>query len=76
MYRRDRMVSADERIDYLEALERLRAPVLAITSEGDRLLAPPAVVARFLAAPRAPGSPIAPCSTASSAGRRRATWRS
>lgn len=54
MYRRDRLASLDDRIDYLEALEGLRLPVLSITSAGDRFLGHPSGVAAFLAhAPRA-----------------------
>lgn len=49
MYRRDRLGSADDRVDYLQALGALRLPVLSITSAGDRILARPAAVARLLA---------------------------
>ncbi|MCS6798403.1 MAG: alpha/beta fold hydrolase [Myxococcota bacterium] len=46
---RDALCSADGARDYLAALGRVRVPVLAVASEGDRLLAPPAKVRRFCA---------------------------
>lgn len=49
MWRRDRLASPDETIDYEHALARASLPVLAFSSRGDRLLARPAAVARFLA---------------------------
>ena len=48
-YRRDRLASLDDRIDYMKALENLRLPVLSITSVGDRFFAHPAAVAGFFA---------------------------
>lgn len=47
-YRDDRLLSRDGTIDYLAALARARLPVLAVSSEGDRLLAHPAAVRAFL----------------------------
>jgi predicted alpha/beta hydrolase len=47
-YAADRFTSLDGRIDYLAALKKLSIPVLSISSEGDRLFAHPASVARFL----------------------------
>jgi predicted alpha/beta hydrolase len=49
MYLRDRLASPDGQIDYTAALRRARLPVLAVSSEGDRLLANPGAVGRFLA---------------------------
>jgi predicted alpha/beta hydrolase len=49
MYLRDRLASPDGQVDYTAALGRSRLPVLAISSEGDRLLANPGAVGRFLA---------------------------
>jgi predicted alpha/beta hydrolase len=55
MYMGDRLVSADGGTDYLDALARVRVPILSISSEGDRLMAAPADVDRFLASmPHAP----------------------
>ena len=48
MWARDRLASPDGAIDYEAALGRVAIPVLAFSSEGDRLLARPAAVARFL----------------------------
>ena len=48
MWAHDRLVSPDRAIDYEAALGRATIPVLAFSSEGDRLLARPAAVARFL----------------------------
>lgn len=48
-WRADRMTSLDGRRDYLAALARVTVPVLAVSSEGDRLMAHPAAVDRFLA---------------------------
>lgn len=48
MWRRDRLASPDGSIDYEAALARAALPVLAYSSEGDRLFARPAAVARFL----------------------------
>jgi predicted alpha/beta hydrolase len=45
----NRLASADGREDYGAALARVRIPVLAISSTGDRLLAHPRAVERFLA---------------------------
>lgn len=41
-------VSVDGALDYLRAMAAVRAPVLAIASDGDRLLAPPDAVFRFV----------------------------
>ncbi len=49
MWRRDRLESPDRSIDYEAALARAALPVLAFSSEGDRLLARPASVAAFVA---------------------------
>lgn len=49
MWAHDRLASADGAIDYEAALGRVTIPVLAFSSAGDRLLARPAAVARFLA---------------------------
>lgn len=49
MWSGDRYGSLDGRFDYTEALGRVRLPVLSIASEGDRLLAHPEAVARFMA---------------------------
>lgn len=49
MWRRDRLASPDGAIDYEAALARAALPVLAVSSEGDRLLARPPAVARFVA---------------------------
>jgi predicted alpha/beta hydrolase len=56
MWRRDRLESPDGAVDYAAALGRARLPVLAVSSTGDRLLAHPASVARFLAL--APGAAL------------------
>lgn len=48
MWRADRPVSADGREDYRDALDRVRVPVLSIASTGDRLLAHPRAVDRFM----------------------------
>ncbi|MDI1482328.1 alpha/beta fold hydrolase [Polyangium sp. y55x31] len=45
----DRYGSVDDRYDYAEALSRVTCPVLAVASEGDKLLAHPESVARFFA---------------------------
>lgn len=49
MWRADRLASPDGTVDYEAALGRVAMPVLAYSSEADRLLARPASVARFLA---------------------------
>lgn len=49
MWARDRLGSADGAIDYEAALARVTIPVLAFSSRGDRLLARPAAVERFVA---------------------------
>jgi predicted alpha/beta hydrolase len=49
MWERDRLTSPDGSVDYEAALGRASLPVLAVSSEGDRLLARPAPVARFAA---------------------------
>ena len=48
--RTDRWTSADGRVDYLEALGRVRIPVLQVVSEGDWLECTPACGQRFVAA--------------------------
>jgi len=54
-YDTDRVTSLDGRTDYLAAMARLTLPVFSVESEGDRLLAHPDAIARFLAmAPHAP----------------------
>lgn len=45
----NRLVSADGREDYGAAIACVRVPILSVSSEGDRLLAHPEAVARFLA---------------------------
>jgi predicted alpha/beta hydrolase len=45
-----RWTSADGRVDYREALARVRIPVLQVLSEGDRLECPPAFGERFVRA--------------------------
>jgi predicted alpha/beta hydrolase len=45
-----RWTSADGRVDYREALGKVRIPVLQVLSEGDRLECPPAFGERFVAA--------------------------
>ncbi len=52
MWRRDRLASPDDSVDYETALGRARLPVLAYSSERDRLLARPASVERFVSAMR------------------------
>ncbi|PRP98078.1 Alpha/beta hydrolase family protein [Enhygromyxa salina] len=47
--RRDRWDSKDGKIDYFANLEHIRAPVLHVMSEGDRLYAPPTTCARLSA---------------------------
>jgi predicted alpha/beta hydrolase len=49
MWSRDRLESPDGAIDYEAALARASLPVLVYSSEGDRLLARPPAVERFLA---------------------------
>lgn len=49
MWRRDRLESSDGRVDYEAALARAALPVLAYSSENDRLLARPSAAAAFLA---------------------------
>ncbi len=49
VWQNDAFVGADG-TDYCAALARVRVPVLAVTSRGDRLLAHPEAVARFLGA--------------------------
>jgi predicted alpha/beta hydrolase len=49
MWERDRLTSPDGRIDYEDALARATSPILAYSSERDRLLARPASVSAFLA---------------------------
>lgn len=48
MYLRNRLGSLDDRDDYVAALGRVELPVLAVSSTGDRLLARPAAVERFV----------------------------
>lgn len=48
MWREDRYGSVDGRTDYLAALGRVAIPVYSLASEGDRLLAHPEAVARFM----------------------------
>ena len=50
MWREDRLAGPDGEVDYTSALARAALPVLAYSSEGDRLFARPASVRRFLAA--------------------------
>jgi len=45
----DRYGSLDDRYDYAEALSRVTCPVLAVASEGDKLLAHPEPAQRFFA---------------------------
>lgn len=49
MWQEGRLASPDGAVDYEAALGRATVPVLAFSSEGDRLLARPAAVGRFLA---------------------------
>jgi hypothetical protein len=48
MWFRDRAESPDGARDYLDALQRVRVPVLSIASAGDRYMAEPSHVSRFL----------------------------
>jgi pimeloyl-ACP methyl ester carboxylesterase len=47
-YREDHLRSRDGTLDYQAALLRARLPVLAVSSEGDRLLAHPSAVRAFV----------------------------
>src|SRR5262249_19102443 len=48
-YEKDRLTSVDGAVDYMAALSKVRVPVLSVSSEGDRLMAHPAAVERFIA---------------------------
>ena len=49
MWRNNRLGAVSAATDYEQALQRLNIPVLAFSSVGDRVLANPASVSRFLA---------------------------
>lgn len=49
MWSEDKFGNADGTIDYRQALENIKVPVLSVTSEADTLLANPESVERFLA---------------------------
>jgi predicted alpha/beta hydrolase len=47
-WRQDRWTSADGRIDYMDAISKVRVPVLAIASLGDDFYSTPAAAIRFV----------------------------